>query len=234
MTISSNISSFNGKSIENFDPETGIERLDVAYKFGLEWGEDEAQEAIIENLKKFASDPKGGDVTELVMGAWDLESGDNATLVATMIELAPMLANLEHIFWGDINYEESEMSWIENTELGEFINAYPNLKSITVRGGNSLGFKGLQHTNLEKIVVQTGGMGLNVLQDLIAADLPNIEHLELWLGVEDYGRSIEVTDLATILEGSAFPNLKYLGLCNTELANDIAVALKDAAILDTH
>jgi hypothetical protein len=67
---------------------------------------------------------------------------------------------------------------------------------------------------------------------LTRAELPALEHLELWLGEENYGGSVRVADLTPLLSGQLFPNLKYLGLRNSEIADEIAAALLHAPVLD--
>jgi hypothetical protein len=70
-----------------------------------------------------------------------------------------------------------------------------------------------------------------VVREVCAADLPALEHLELWLGSENYGGDATLEDLAPILSGRLFPRLTYLGLRDCEWADDLAVALVDAPIL---
>ncbi len=58
-----------------------------------------------------------------------------------------------------------------------------------------------------------------------------MEHLELWLGTEEYGGNSSVEDLQPILSGELFPNLKYLGLRNCEFVNDIAAVIVNSPIV---
>ncbi|NKB18732.1 MAG: hypothetical protein HC770_13150 [Pseudanabaena sp. CRU_2_10] len=64
------------------------------------------------------------------------------------------------------------------------------------------------------------------------AQLPELEHLELWLGIEDYGSDTTVDDLQPILTDRLFPKLRYLGLRDSEIADRIAIALADAPVLE--
>jgi hypothetical protein len=64
------------------------------------------------------------------------------------------------------------------------------------------------------------------------AELPTLEHLELWLGTSSYGGNAEVEDLAPIFDGSRFPRLRYLGLRDSEIADEIATAVAQAPILE--
>jgi hypothetical protein len=64
------------------------------------------------------------------------------------------------------------------------------------------------------------------------ADLPALEHLELWLGTEQYGADTTVADLKGIFAGKGLPALRYLGLRNSEIADAIARALARAPVLE--
>jgi hypothetical protein len=135
------------------------------------------------------------------------------------------------IFLGDIIADECEISWIQQSDVAPLLHAYPQLEQFYVRGGDGLRFRKLNHYALETLVVQTGGLGKKTLRDILTAWLPSLKHLELWLGDEDYGGDAEMVDLLPLLEGTRWPNLRYLGLCNTELSDEIAVALKTAPIM---
>jgi hypothetical protein len=71
-----------------------------------------------------------------------------------------------------------------------------------------------------------------IVRAVLNADLPNLEHLELWLGTEDYGANTTVADLDPLLGGERFARLHYLGLRDSDIADEIAVAVAGAPILD--
>jgi hypothetical protein len=54
----------------------------------------------------------------------------------------------------------------------------------------------------------------------------------LWLGTDNYGGDYTLDDLAPLIHGSAFPKLEYLGLMNSEMADDIAEAIAQSPVLD--
>ncbi len=55
--------------------------------------------------------------------------------------------------------------------------------------------------------------------------------MELWLGVPNYGWDGGVEDLQPILGGGPFPKLKYLGLRNSEIIDDIVPVVVTAPVL---
>ncbi|MBK8475276.1 MAG: hypothetical protein IPL39_02930 [Opitutaceae bacterium] len=63
------------------------------------------------------------------------------------------------------------------------------------------------------------------------SELPKLEYLELWLGTDEYGANHTVADLQPILSGRLFPNLKYLGLRNSQLADEIAAVVVNSPLI---
>jgi hypothetical protein len=135
------------------------------------------------------------------------------------------------LFIGDITYEENELSWIEQTDISPLFAAFPNLEWLGVRGGNGLVLGAPRHEKLKGLVIETGGMPRAVFESVVRAQLPQLEHLELWLGDSNYGAEVGATDLKPLLNGDLFPNLKYLGLRNSEIQDEIAQALHGAPVL---
>lgn len=230
MTIGYNLSEFNGKPVVDFDPAKGIENAKAhCYRIRMEY-DDEVD--TLTRFQKFADDSNAGDVTEFVIGVWDYESGGSSEIRDKVIEAASKLPNVEAIMFGDITYEESEISWIENSDLSGVVSAFPKLKEFRARGGNGLGFRKLAHPNLKKLVVETGGLSSSTITEIINGDLPELEHLEIWLGSEWYGFDANVHTIRPLLAGSVFPKLKHLGVRNSEIADDIAEALSVAESTD--
>jgi hypothetical protein len=232
MTIGTNIDKFNGKKVVVYDPENGIQDTKVAYKIFVDYDDFEKGKKIETLLETFSNDPKASQVTEIVIGCWSFESGDNTEVVEAFVKAKDKLSSLQYIFLGDITYEETEMSWIENSDVTPIFNAYPNLVHFQVRGGNNLSLKNLKHSSLKTLIIETGGMDKSIYEEVCSAQLPNLEHLELWLGDDNYGCNIEAEDLKDLFAGKYFPKLKYLGLCNYYKQDELAVAIAQAPILN--
>ena len=128
--------------------------------------------------------------------------------------------------------EECEISWIRQSDVSPLFAAYPQLEHFCVRGAEGLNLGSLKHDRLKSLIIQSGGLGANVVREVAAADLPELEHLELWLGEENYGGDTTVADLAPILDGKLFPKLKYLGLRDSEIADKIARAVAVAPVVE--
>ncbi len=79
--------------------------------------------------------------------------------------------------------------------------------------------------------MQTGGLPSSVLQQIAAASLPALEHLELWLGTDNYGWDGDISTLQPFFEPERFPKLKFLGLKNSEIQDEIAQHIAGSAIV---
>jgi hypothetical protein len=127
--------------------------------------------------------------------------------------------------------EESEISWIEQSDITPLPTAFPNLERLEVRGGTGLGLQPLRSDTLKVLRFEAGGLPAGVVRAVGASDLPNLEHLEMWLGVDDYSGDATVADLAPVLSGERLPSLRHLGLCNSELQDEIAAAVAGAPVV---
>lgn len=185
-------------------------------------------------LHEFASDPCSLEVTALVIGAWgNAYLDDDASMVVeALVEEADRLPNLKALFIGDITVEESEISWIKQADLHSLWTAYPNLEHLQVRGTEGLSLAPLNLPRLKTLIIESGGLPLEIIKQVYHGNLPALEQLELWLGSESYGGDSSVDDLRPILDASLFPNLRHLGLRNCEYADKLAEALADAPVLN--
>jgi hypothetical protein len=235
MTIGYNLEEFAGKPVEDYDRELGLEHPEsVCYRLRVTWDDDHT---VVDLLEAMRQDPNVGKVTELVIGIWDYEMYDSGSASARavrdkLIEMAEVMPDLKALMFGDITYEENEISWIENCDLAPLVHAYSNLEEFRARGGSGLELDDLAHDGLQKLVLETGGMDTKTINDAIGADCPELTHLELWLGTEYYGFNGSLHNVRPVLTGAVFPKLEYLGLRNSEIADEIAVALQGATGAD--
>lgn len=230
MTISSHIDTFMGKSIERFTLQTQQINPDVSYKLMSDYGDDTPFEDYFKALVKH---PHAHRLTSLVIGMWDEDmSGGSASLIADLAAAKDQLVQLRGLFLGDITYEEFEISWITQSDISPLYAAYPQLEILRVRGNEGLSLGEFKHANLREFAIESGGLGAKLIQQVCQAELPQLEHLELWLGSENYGWNGELDDLQPILRGELFPHLRYLGLRDCERADELAALLVTAPIIE--
>ncbi len=196
-------------------------------------GYDDADDAFASRLDALLADPKVGELRALLIGGWYTEYCDGPPTAAheRLIAHGNKLTALRGLFLGEVIQEEQEISWLKQSDCGPLLRALPQLEEFVVRGGEDLRFTELKHTNLRGLTVQSGGLDADVIRDILAADLPQLQRLTLWLGSDGYGASTSVEDLAPLFSGQLFPQLEHLGLQDSELADDLAAAVAKAPLL---
>ncbi len=230
MTISYNLEEFRGKPVRDYDPSLGVvEPENVCYRIRVSYEQWDAGTTAEDLVRKFGAHPNASKVHELVIGVWDYEGSPSTGVRDALIEIADAMPLLEGLMFGDITYEESEISWIENCDLAPLVMAYAKLHEFRARGGSGLELDGLEHYELRKLVLETGGMSRKLIADALTAKCPKLEHLELWLGVEDYGFDATIEDLGPAIRGDHYPKLRYLGLRNAQITDEIAKAIAASA-----
>ena len=234
MTISDNISTFHGFDVVDFESdEPPADPTRTAVRLRLEY--DGEFEEFADLWAKFMSSPGVEETQALVIGNWanpDESGTSSEQAVALIVSDAERLPKLRALFFGDITSEENEISWIQQSDVSAFWGAFLNLEVFGVRGGNGLQLGAIRHAKLKTLTVEAGGLPRAVVREIGEADLPQLEHLEIWLGTENYGGDSGPADLAPILGGSRFPKLVSLALRDCEWADQLAAAVARAPILD--
>ncbi|MFD7717596.1 STM4015 family protein [Streptomyces sp. NPDC059814] len=175
-------------------------------------------------------DPAG--VRALIIGQWgESYEEDSSFPIGLVTAAADRLTSLEAVFVGDLTMEESEISWIQQSDVTALLSAYPALVELGVRGGTDLVFPPTRHERLRSLTIETGGLPVAVVRGVLDSELPSLERLDLWLGVSAYGGDTDVADLAPLLSGTRFPALHHLGLRNSEVENEIAAAIASAPLV---
>lgn len=236
MAIYENLTHFNGLPVVDWSKEAKkIDFRRSAVRLRVDY--EEADEGVTpeEKLAEMLDAPGAGQLTSLVIGSWQpTDSGtDSSQIVEALVAARPKLPELRNLFLGDIISEECEISWIRQSDLSPLLAAYDQLEDLTVRGGDNLAFGLPRHDCLKKLVVQTGGLPPSAIHEILSARFPALEHLELWLGEPNYGGDATVEDLAPLMAGgSIFPRLRYLGLKDSVIADEIAGVFALAPILN--
>lgn len=231
MTFNQNATWFVGMPVEDWPPD-GAPDPDAIYRIRMSWDERQKKLNWSDKFATYLESEHARQTPGLVVGIWDYEGGSSEVAVEALVAARDELPHLTALFLGDIIYEENEVSWIENSDVSPIFTAYPGLTHFRVRGANGLRFGALRHAALETLIVESGGLGANIVREIAAARLPQLEHLELWLGTPNYGGDATVADLAPILAGERFPRLRYLGLRDSAMADQVAAAVAEAPILD--
>lgn len=230
MTIGSHLTTFAGLPIRSWDDDTPLDDpAAVAWRV-----EDDEFEGPIEGFERAFEamlDRAGpGGPTALVLGMWGTAYDEGPPLDLLTRNLF-RLTNLRSLFIGEMTFEQCEISWINQGPLNPLLEAFGRLERLWVRGSVGLELAPLRHEGLRELVLQSGGLPAPVIAAVLGCDLPHLSHLELWLGVENYGGGATPGDLAPLLTGRAFPALTHLGLRNAENTDEIAAELAAAPVV---
>ncbi|MCJ0874811.1 STM4015 family protein [Streptomyces sp. AP-93] len=235
MTIGTHLSELGGLPVFDFPglkdtralPEPGA----VAWRISVEtYGAEEEWE---QAFARFTGAVDTRQVRALIVGGWSEAYEDsNAGIVGTLAGAASQFPALRALFVGDITFEECEISWIQQSDVGPLLRAYPALEEFGVRGGEGLAFPPVSHGALRVLRVETGGLPREVVRGVAASELPALTELDLWLGTPEYGGDAETGDLEPFLTGERLPSLRRLALRNSEIQNEVAAALATAPVVE--
>jgi hypothetical protein len=201
---------------------------EAAWYVGTSFGE----EPFADIFARFLQTVDTAEVTALIIGYWGASYDDGvADPVDLLVKAAGSFPKLKALFLGDITGEESEISWIELSDISPLFTAFPGLERFDVRGSQGLVVEPIKSDRLRVLRFESGGLPAAVVRAVGASDLPNLEHLDLWLGEENYYGDATVADLAPFLGGERFPALRHLGLEDSEIQDEIAAAVAGAPVV---
>ncbi|MEV0369042.1 STM4015 family protein [Streptomyces sp. NPDC050636] len=235
MSIHEHVEELDGLPVHDFPQDTADttalpEPGAVAWRLSVDPYEDE--ETFAECWQRFTEAVDLSGVRALVIGQWgETYENSSAVVVAAVVAAKDRLSGLRAIFLGDMVMEESEISWIQQSDVTPLLTSFPALRSLSVRGGDGLVFPSVRHEALRELRFESGGLPAAAVRGICESDFPALESLTLWLGVPGYGGDYEVKDLAAALSGSRFPALRHLGLQNSEIQDEIAAAVGAAPVV---
>jgi hypothetical protein len=231
MPLYEHLSEFDGLPVTEFDDDASG-RIRPAGRTAWAVRDHFEGEGFGRVLERFLGAVDAAAVTHLVLGYWGADFDDSlADPVQLLMQAAPRLPRLRAVFLGDIVLEEAEISWINQCDITPLLTAFGGLERLEVRGGNGLVLSPVSAAALKALRFETGGLPAAVVRAVGASDLPNLETLELWLGVQNYGGDATVADLGGILGGERLPALRRLGLMDSEIQDEICAAISTAPVV---
>ncbi|ULL16874.1 hypothetical protein DVH26_21965 [Paenibacillus sp. H1-7] len=202
-------------------------------KLSVDYDQYENGVKIVELIEELAAKEECMQVESLIIGDWGgAYENDSSEIVDALVRLKDRFPQLRSLFIGDMSYEECEVSWINQSNLGPILTAYPELTSLTIKGSTGLSLDPAHHDKLEELTIICGGLGTDVITSISEGSFRSLKKLELYLGVEEYGFDGSLEDVLPLIEPGKFPQLTYLGLKDSEIQDEIAIALADAPILE--
>lgn len=215
------------------DKEQVLATKDEAKRYGLTSDEvwDDGK-GIDDLIKRMANDKKLEGLKHITIGCWGESCDENCQKILDFfVENKEKLQALETLFVADMDYEECEVSWIEQGDYTEFIKSFPKLKKLKIKGSNGLVLSPMHHEELEHLEIICGGLPASVLEELSQSKLPNLKTLILYLGVEDYGFDGNIEDVKQLLNKDLFPSLTHLEIVDSEIEDEVVKAVLESDIL---
>ena len=174
------------------------------------------------------SDAELPNLDEIIIGSWG-ESWEESSqkIIDDIIVNKDKFSNIKSLFIGDMDYEECEVSWILQGDYEKLFDAMPQLEKLTIKGSSELTLGKVKAPNLKSLTIICGGLPVHIIKSIQNAELPALEELCLYIGVEDYGFDGTIDDIEALLDKSNFPELKSLYICDSDIQDDITdVVLK--------
>lgn len=198
-------------------------------KYSYEYEEIDEQEKSCETIvADILADPEFANLKEVVIGCWGeaWDDGEGADqIINDIIENKEKFTHIKSLFIGDMDFEECEVSWIIQGDYEKLFESMPQLEKLTIKGSTGLKLGKVNASNLRSLEIICGGLPKEVIQSVRDAKLPALEELRLYIGVEDYGFDGSIADIKELLEKSDFPKLKILGLCDSEIQDEVCEAV---------
>lgn len=187
---------------------------------------DKSAETMVPDI---LADPEFPKLEAIEIGSWGSPFEDDCqSIIDGIIENKEAFSHIKRLEIGIMDYEECEMSWIMQGDYSRFFSALPNLKSLTIQGSTDLELGKICHDNLEELTIICGGLPSSVIDSIEKAKLPALKKLELYLGVDNYGFDGDINTIITFLKNSDFPNLKELGLKDSDMQDDVTKAVLES------
>jgi len=158
--------------------------------------------------------------------------GDNAyEEIMGIIAAAAPLPSLQSLFIGDFVYpDESEMSWTVIGDASPIWSALPELREVTLQGGEiELGKIALPE--VRRFAVRTGGLPAAAMESFARATWPRLEELEIWFGDSGYGAEATSAHVAELLAKGLPETLAILRLKNAEFTDELPNVLANSGVL---
>jgi len=216
------VSDWTVEKADSFDYQGGVPRLRPD---GNSAGFDEA---MLRRLRLLLARPEASRLDALVFAAWGAGDDLPSDLIEVLVASRKRLPALKALLIGDINLEETGIG--RSDDVSDLWPAFPDLRELHLHGGAGLAIGDLALPGLERLTIESCGLSDEVVDDVLAAKLPSLRHLELWLGTEDQGGS-SFAEQFEELRLPDMPALKSLALRNCEYADELAVVIAQAPLL---
>ncbi|HEU0031629.1 MAG TPA: hypothetical protein VFQ53_13410 [Kofleriaceae bacterium] len=225
------------KALFGSEVEHGRRQIKMRWRHGFVVGielrkpDPEDGASLDETIANLLALPIARFVESLRFGLAGCDDANDWTDTITAVTRAAQAPYLRELRFDDYGRDDSEIS---DVAFGDFSHAWsqlPALETLEIRAGAGGTLGTLRLPKLRRLVRISGGLRKAELAEIVAAELPALEHLELWLGDPQYGANVTLEALSRVLAGLSWPVLRHLGLVNCSFTNQLVPALARSAIV---
>ncbi len=181
--------------------------------------------------KQFLEAPIARFIESLRFGLAHFESNNNWAPTLDVVTRSEQAQRIRSLRFDAYTYTDCEISW---TPFGDFAFAWkrlPSLELLHIRSGAGGNLGDIELPRLKTFIFESGGLGGDLLASIVNAKWPALEHLEIWTGSSNYGAGGTLHQLRPILAGAGLPELRHLGIVNSELSDGLVPALAMSMLL---
>jgi len=231
MSLDEYVTEFAGLPVVSFEPGMDLptDPNAVAWRVAGDW--DTSTEEFTGLVEQLLETVEPADIRALIVGEWGLESFDDMAPIGLLAGLAPRLTGLRALFVGEMTREDRVLAGIRHGDITPLLAGYPRLEVLRLRGGDELKLTPTRLPVLRELTLEACGLPGVAVRAVGDCDFLALEHLELWIGHDDWGGDVALADLTSILGGSRLPALRHLGLRNSVIADEVAAALASAPVV---
>lgn len=173
------------------------------------------------------SAPLGRFVRSVKLGLTS-EVGDDNDWAPSLEALNRYGSHVRSLLLGDFIFpDESEMSWVDWGNIEQAF-TLPALERLLLRGGHGQSCL-MSSPTLTSLTIETGGLSVEVVNQLISSKVPALTSLTLWTGDSNYGADTSVDDIGGVLSWAP-PRLSRLGIENCEYTHELVPLFAKSAL----
>ena len=196
--------------------------IDRALVSIVDGSDDGVEHTVAEIVALVCAHPSGRRLAALEIGL----NGDGSDsplddVIEAIAQGAP--PSLREIHLGVFEQEDCEISWYEIGNVAPLWRL-PELRTLILHGGR-MQLGAIDHAQLERLEIQTGGLDPGNANAIAAAKLPRLRHLDVWYGDPNYGGDTMLADVRPLLERTDLPALAHLGVMNCAFTDAICEIL---------
>ncbi|MCP2343829.1 leucine-rich repeat domain-containing protein [Actinomadura rupiterrae] len=211
---------FHGLPVAEFNPE-GHRQI---VRPGVAWRLSAAISGPPEFGETFESFLKRVDSTQVTALLVAFTGFDGPSAAEHLLDSADRFPNLRALYLGD----EQDFPLIWQDDITPVLERFPLLERLDVRGRQGLELQPFRHEALRTFRVESCCLPSGVLDAISNSDMPELEHLDLWLGVDNVAGPADLEQLAS---GARLPSLRRLGLQNSDRQDEVAEVISSAPVV---